>query len=223
MAYTFVRATGSGTPATTTTSPATTSFASNTLGNLIVLCCMITTGASNPISSVMDGAGNTYGSPVATLNAGSSSGGFHAYYVINGCNASAGTNTITVNWTPASNRMNFVALEYSGQPPGSLLDHTVVSPGNSNSPLSVSLSATNANELMLAMGGHGTGGGNWSASSGTFRSNVTNQQLVVMDQTSVSGSNTVGLSFASNGIGMSAISLLVAASNNSFLLLDVGT
>lgn len=211
MAYAFVKITPQG--VTGTTSPITALFTGgNTTGNLIIVFVDVEASATDQVTGITDTEGNVYTKSPAS-NSGSDGTGstFHSIWTAPVTGGSGTNNTVSVAWTPGT-RIRVSAVEYSGLT--GLLD-TSAHGGGGVATATYPITAAAANENLLTFASQQGGGVTFSALSGTARTALTNQNTVVFDQSSVSGSNTISATISASGAHLSTLALPAAATTFS--------
>lgn len=138
-------------PAVTTTSASTTShtatYGSAVTPGSVLVACIGTVGTSTPITSVSDGVNGAWSVGSAyTVDSGVGYGIVTYYFA----NTGAGTPTVTV--AQSSNPCTLTILEFSGVAIASPVDTSgVYTPvGGVASPVSISLTTTQASDLIVA-------------------------------------------------------------------------
>jgi hypothetical protein len=143
------------TPQATVTVPFT---AAQTAGDLNVV--VVGWGNSpSTVTSVTDTSGNTYTLAVG-LTLVSSYAYQSIYYAKNIKGAAAGTNTVTVDFSPAAPYPDIRILEYSGADPNNPVDVTAAGTGSKSPATSGAATTTNATDLIFGadLGWSGTSG-----------------------------------------------------------------
>ena len=132
-----------------TRSVAASFVAAQTAGNLNVV--VVGWGNTAAINSVSDSRGNTY-----ALAVGPTSGSGLRQSLYYAKNIAAGSNTVTVTFSPAAAYPDVRILEYSGLDTSSPLDKTAGAAGTGTTANSGSATTTVANELIFGAGTSGT-------------------------------------------------------------------
>jgi hypothetical protein len=143
---TFVQV-ASATPQSPMTTVTATFAAAQTAGNLNVIAVGWNDTTAS-VTSVTDAAGNTYARAIGpTTSPGPLSQSI--YYAKNIKAAAAGTNVVTVTFSPAAAWVDLRILEYSGMDSNNPLDGSVGASGTSGTADSGALTTTNANDLLF--------------------------------------------------------------------------
>src|SRR5256714_3352992 len=143
---TFVQVNSIVPQSTTISSVVVTFTAAQTAGNLnVIVVGWNDTTAS--VSTLSDTSGNIYARAIGpTLGSGLSQS---IYYAKNIIGAAAGSNRVTVTFSPAAAYPDVRILEYSGIDPVNAVDVTAGAVGSSNSSNSGSVQTGNANDLLF--------------------------------------------------------------------------
>ena len=202
-------------PNTMSASSASVKFNSaQTAGNLNVVAVGWGSNTSGLVSSVTDTKGNTYMLAVGPITAAVAGSG-SIYYAKNIVAAAAGTNTITVAFSPAVGVPDVRIAEYSGLSTTSPVDVVAASSGTGTLSSSGSVTTTNANDLLLGSNNTTTG----SSGPGTgftqriitgFNGNILEDEIV---STTGSYAATAPLSPSGSWI-MQLVAFKAAASGN---------
>jgi glycine/D-amino acid oxidase-like deaminating enzyme len=136
-------------PSTPQTKVTVTYKAAQTAGNLNV----VMVGRSDNItqvSSVTDSKGNVYQLAVGpTVQTGANPVSQSIYYAKKISAATAGTNTVTVNFSAAASYPDVRILEYSGVDPSTPVDVSAAATGNSANSSSASVATKNSVDLLV--------------------------------------------------------------------------
>jgi hypothetical protein len=136
-------------PSTPQTKVTVTYKAAQTTGNLNVVI-VGRSDATSQVSSVTDSKGNVYHLAVGpTVQTGSNSVSQSIYYAKSISTATAGSNSVTVNFTGAANYPDIRILEYSGVDPSAPVDVSASATGNSASSSSGSVATKNSVDLLV--------------------------------------------------------------------------
>ncbi len=136
----------SATPQSASASVPVTFTAAQTAGNMNVVV-VGWNDTTSTVSSVTDSRGNTY-----TLAIGPTTGTGLRQSIYYAKNIAAGTNTVTVAFTPAAAFPDVRVLEYSGLDPANPLDKTAGAAGSGTTASSGAATTTAANELIFGAG-----------------------------------------------------------------------
>src|SRR5262249_10555431 len=121
-----------------------------TVGNLNVVMVGWADTATHTIT-VTDSKGNAYALAVGpTVFAGSQPLAHSIYYAKNIAAATAGSNTVTVSFSPAVQFPAVRIAEYTGIDPTAPLDVTAFGTGTGSTSSTAAVTTTNANDLLVA-------------------------------------------------------------------------
>src|SRR5712691_260186 len=115
-----------------------------TAGNALVV--FVSWNNQRNLTSVTGGGVTTWAQAVARLPVDPQSAIWY------GLNSSGGTNTVTVNWDSDPNSCGMSVAEFSGLFTSAALDVTATATGSSTTITTGTLTTTNANDLLVAMG-----------------------------------------------------------------------
>jgi hypothetical protein len=136
-------------PSTPQTRVTVTYKAAQTAGNLNVVI-VGRSDTTTQVSSVTDSKGNVYQLAVGpTVQTGVNPASQSIYYAKKILAATAGTNTVTVNFSAAANYPDIRILEYSGVDPTNPVDVSASATGNSATSSSGSVTTKNSMDLLV--------------------------------------------------------------------------
>jgi hypothetical protein len=137
-------------PSTPQTKVTVTYKAAQTAGNLNVVI-VGRSDTTTQVSSLTDSKGNVYQLAVGpTVQTGANPASQSIYYAKKILAATAGTNTVTVNFSGAANYPDVRILEYSGVDPSTPVDVSAAATGDSASSSSGSVTTKNSTDLLVA-------------------------------------------------------------------------